>query len=955
MNVDMDSIVISIESTTERASNAIDSLISKLNDLQTALSNVGKSSNNFKKIANNIPKISSKAPSTNTSDIKNKIESIKPDLKGFNVASVLSSENIKGITTEITKYKNELGNTITVQKKMKDGMEQYYRVTKKTTTDGVSGFKKLKDSVLGVGAKLTAMIVGAKRLAGMFAELLETSAEYTEAVNLFYTEMGDKAEEAEAFVKKFSDALYLDPSSVMEYMGAFHALANGLGIGANNAYKMSKNMTQLVYDFASYANLSDTAAHDKLISALSGQIKGVKQYGVALSQNNLQELANELGIKRKINTLDEASKAQLRYIQIMRASANWQSDLGKTMMSTENILRSARTQWTLMVRALGDVAAVIARVVMPYFIALTQIVKEAAVALAKFFGLNINFSDDFKKGGKSASIGLGQIEDGIGGVGSAAKKAKKDINSMLAPFDDLNVVQTKLDNAGSGIGGGASAGASLGDLPLPEYDALSKLTKEWSSEIDKAKEKLKEIIPIVTILAGIIGGIWVTNKIAKFISSIKTIGTAFGVLKGIMAKVGTVLGIGGGPATALVLALAAGFVIAVKAAKPLTKIFDNLRESNDGLVESFNKLNLKEKIAVLLSFTNPISAIYFWFRMLKGVIDELRSGKSLGEIFQSWFPNISKFATNAYNAIKGFVEKSFDKISSVFGTIGKWFSDHVVEPIKKVVTPIYNWFKSLFESLHNTFASTLNVIVGLISGTIEIVKRIFDVGKSWLNDNIIKPVGDLFGSIWNGIKDGAKKAWEGIKSVFSPVATFFGDIFSKAWEKVKIVFSVGGKIFDGIKTGITNAFKTIVNKIISGINTVVAVPFNAINSALNKIRSIDILGIKPFEKKWKQNPISVPKIPQFESGGYPDRASLFWASENGIPEMVGRIGNQTAVANNDQITTSITNALITALSGMNFGGQGTTVVNIGNKQVYEGMGEYLDGESERYGTAYVNI
>ena len=52
MNVDMDSIVISIESTTEKASNAIDTLISKLNELQTALSNVGKASSNFKNISN---------------------------------------------------------------------------------------------------------------------------------------------------------------------------------------------------------------------------------------------------------------------------------------------------------------------------------------------------------------------------------------------------------------------------------------------------------------------------------------------------------------------------------------------------------------------------------------------------------------------------------------------------------------------------------------------------------------------------------------------------------------------------------------------------------------------------------------------------------------------------------------------------------------------------------------
>ena len=51
----------------------------------------------------------------------------------------------------------------------------------------------------------------------------------------------------------------------------------------------------------------------------------------------------------------------------------------------------------------------------------------------------------------------------------------------------------------------------------------------------------------------------------------------------------------------------------------------------------------------------------------------------------------------------------------------------------------------------------------------------------------------------------------------------------------------------------------------------------------------------------------------------------------------------------------MTNAMVSALSGMDFGGRGTTIVNVGNKKVYEGMGEYLDGESERYGTSYVNI
>ena len=73
--------------------------------------------------------------------------------------------------------------------------------------------------------------------------------------------------------------------------------------------------------------------------------------------------------------------------------------------------------------------------------------------------------------------------------------------------------------------------------------------------------------------------------------------------------------------------------------------------------------------------------------------------------------------------------------------------------------------------------------------------------------------------------------------------------------------------------------------------------------------------------------------------------------------MVGRIGNQTAVANNDQITTALTNALITALSNYNMGNNkpSTTVVNIGGRKVYEGVGDYVDSENDRYGTSYVHV
>ncbi len=135
--------------------------------------------------------------------------------------------------------------------------------------------------------------------------------------------------------------------------------------------------------------------------------------------------------------------------------------------------------------------------------------------------------------------------------------------------------------------------------------------------------------------------------------------------------------------------------------------------------------------------------------------------------------------------------------------------------------------------------------------------------SAWIYDHVIKPIADFFANLWNNLKNGAKNAWEGIKSVFSTVASFFKNIFSNAWEGVKKVFSTGGKIFDGIKEGIVNAFKTVVNAIIRGINKVVSIPFKGINSALSRIKGIDILGLKPFG--WIST-IKVPQIPELATG-----------------------------------------------------------------------------------------
>lgn len=182
----------------------------------------------------------------------------------------------------------------------------------------------------------------------------------------------------------------------------------------------------------------------------------------------------------------------------------------------------------------------------------------------------------------------------------------------------------------------------------------------------------------------------------------------------------------------------------------------------------------------------------------------------------------------------------------------------------------------------------------IINGLWEGIKTAIKSAGDWIYNNIWVPFRDgfkeafdinspskkmeEFGSfiiagLKNGIKGGIEKIkqvcadiWGAIKEKFSCVGDWFEEKFAGAWQKVKDVFSKGGEIFTGIKEGIASTFKTIVNGLIGGINTVLSVPFEKINKMLNTIRNIDILGITPFKELWEYNPLSVPQIPYLAKG-----------------------------------------------------------------------------------------
>ena len=192
----------------------------------------------------------------------------------------------------------------------------------------------------------------------------------------------------------------------------------------------------------------------------------------------------------------------------------------------------------------------------------------------------------------------------------------------------------------------------------------------------------------------------------------------------------------------------------------------------------------------------------------------------------------------------------------------------IVSFIKGVVEKIKQAVQFVIDFIVAYITTYINVIKTIINTAINVFKTIFITIPTWIYNTVIKPVVNFFSSLWNGFVNGAKGAWNGIKSVFSTVVSFFKNTFSNAWNAIKGLFSAGGKLFEGIKDGVANVFRTVVNGLISGINSIIAVPFKTINGLLNTIRNVKIpvINKKPFTGLWKQNPLPVPKIPKLATG-----------------------------------------------------------------------------------------
>ena len=411
---------------------------------------------------------------------------------GFDQSTVSLIQEVNGALKETGAVMlNTAGKSQTLTNAMTDNRNIFQKIwdlTKKlpkTVSEVERGFRSLSL------VRLTYLWGMIKRVSSSLVNAVTTAADYEESLNLYKMSIGRKyLEDAEEWSKKITEKLLIDEAQLMQYTGTFNNLTEGLGVHQDDAYEMSKALTQLTYDMSSYLNIDPSAAATKLQSAMSGQARAIQGVGVAIQSASLQELAYELGIDKKIAKMTQAEKTYLRYIQIMKTTEHMQGDLGATMITPSNAMRILRTQINLLARAIGQALTPIVMNLIPWVMALTGALTKLANWLGKLLGFEIteiNLGDAFENGSNAADDFGDSVED-----------ATKKVKNSLAPFDELNVVM-------SSSGSADLDNSDVLDILRKEIDGYDMLARYEDTLAERAKTLEKHLLPILNTLIALFG------------------------------------------------------------------------------------------------------------------------------------------------------------------------------------------------------------------------------------------------------------------------------------------------------------------------------------------------------------------------------------------------------------------------------------------------------------------
>lgn len=445
-----------------------------------------------------------------------KIPDLTDKLKATDLDSFASScQKISAAITPLASQLDKVGNAFAkLPPQLSKVVTQANRVT--------AANERQKKSYMSLSAQLNGFMLSAKKLVSLkaIAEYLGNAVakfnDFYEATDLFHNAMGNLSGEADALISKMQGLLGVDPTKAMTYMATIQSLGTSFGLASDKAYILSKNLTQLAYDESSYWNKDVAETFTAMSSAISGEIEPIRRLGVDLSQARLKQELLTLGFNKQVSSLSQADKAVLRYIAIMKQTANVQGNLAQTIQSPANQIKILKAQLDMLAKSVGSLLYPAMKSILPPLIAAVQLIREFVEWVAKLMGVKVVFTD-FTKSADS----VGGIGDAMDNTADSTKKAAKALKDYTMGFDELNIIDPNKGKKSSSSG--ASAGNILGDVDLSGYDMFKQYNKDFAKQIDAIKQKIKDMLPTIGAVGAAIAAWQISKALLDGIERLKSL------------------------------------------------------------------------------------------------------------------------------------------------------------------------------------------------------------------------------------------------------------------------------------------------------------------------------------------------------------------------------------------------------------------------------------------------
>ena len=624
-----------------------------------------------------------------------------------------------------------------------------FDIDEQSQNEAENSVKSLKDmATKALGAIGVAFSVAGA--ASFVKDCVSVASEVEEMQNKFDVVFQGMTDEVEAWAQSYSDAIGRNKNDIKTYLADQQNLLVGFGMTRQEGAELSKQMTTLALDLASFANLDETAAVNNMTKAVMGESEAAKALGAVLNDDTRARAMQAMGLSGTYEKLDQLTKMQVNYNAILAQSPDAIGDCERSLGSYKSTVVQFQSK-------LKEIKTLVGQFFMPTF---QKVISFGAKGLTVLRD-GVQKLNDFaaKIGGAEKIIGvLGvtigatlaivnfqKISNGLKLIGKGLSNVNLKVFAIAAVVLMLALIVQ--DFIAFMNGDNSVIGALFEKAGIDADEARATIQKAWSTIKDFLLSIWGTLQGAAQAIFGALSDWWAENG-----EAVKE--TLLGIWKAIVGAAKQIFG-----------ALSGWW-----------------KENGAQVMETFSKLweGIKQLCETL--WNALVSAAQTIFGALKAFWDTWGSTIiavfsilwntliSLIQPFLDYLSALIDFLANvftgnwegAWNAIKDMAAAAWEMLVAILS--GAW------DTITTIWGAVIDFFAGIFQGVWD-------VIVEKVTGIKDAIVNGFQAAIDWITalpEQALKWGSDIVDNIVNGITGAVGKVGEAVKCVADKIKSFLG-------------------------------------------------------------------------------------------------------------------------------------------------------------------------------------